>query len=126
MGRRVTYIMKKKILIIERHIESVGFYKELLTEKGYEVSVLTTDIQLLRFDFVMPDLFIINSQFVTLSPVEICRHLKNSPQTATIPVIVVSSASDLETQAMRAGASAFIEKPFVSRKFLEVIEQYLN
>ncbi|UYQ94482.1 response regulator [Chitinophaga horti] len=118
--------MKKKILIIERHIESVGFYKELLTEKGYEVSVLTTDIQLLRFDFVMPDLFIINSQFVTLSPVEICRHLKNSPQTATIPVIVVSGASDLETQAMRAGASAFIEKPFVSRKFLEVIEQYLN
>ncbi|MCK7554217.1 response regulator [Chitinophaga sedimenti] len=118
--------MKKKILIIERNIESVGFYKELLTEKGYEVNVLTTDIQLLRSDFVVPDLFIINSQFLTLSPVEICRHLKLQPTSSAVPVIVVSGSAEQEQAAMQAGAAAFIEKPFVSRKFLMVIEQCLG
>lgn len=118
--------MNKTILIIEKNIESILFYKKLLLKEGYEIQHVSSDIQLLKYDFPIPDLFIINSRFLTLTAVEICQHLKNSPLTKMIPVVIVSGMLEIEALAMQCGAAAFVTKPFVVTDFLTTIRQCLG
>jgi CheY-like chemotaxis protein len=118
--------MKKTILVIEKNIESILFYKKLLLKEGYEVQHISSDIQLLKYEFAIPDLFIVNSRFLTLNAVEICQHLKNNSLTGIIPVVIVSGILDIEALAMQCGAAAFFGKPFVVNDFLDVIKRLLE
>jgi two-component system cell cycle response regulator len=118
--------MNKTILIIEKNIESILFYKKLLLKEGYEVQHISSDIQLLKYEFAIPDLFIVNSRFLTLTAIEICQHLKNNPLTKMIPVVIISGILDIETLAMQCGAAAFIGKPFVVTDFLDTIKRFME
>lgn len=115
-------MMKKNILIIEKDIENVLYYKKLLINAGYKVQHISSDIQLLRYDFTLPDLFVINSRFLTLSETEICQHLKNNPQTKDIPVVIASS----DTTTKSACEAAFIEKPLAPEDLLAAIKRLLK
>lgn len=118
--------MNKTILIIERNIESVQVYQRLLGQHGYTVELVTTDTQLLRYDFGKPDLFIVNSQFLTMDAMEICQHLKRSEAMKEVPVVIVSGVPGMETAARHCGAAAFVEKPVVSGKLLATINEVLQ
>lgn len=118
--------MNKTILIIEKNIESILFYKKILLKEGYDIKYVSSDIQLLKYEFVIPDLFIVNNRFLTLTVVEICQHLKNDPLIGMIPVVVVSAVPDIEAPAMQCGADAFIGKPFAVTDFLDTIRRCLN
>jgi DNA-binding response OmpR family regulator len=117
--------MEKNILIIERNTEAVFFYKQLLQVHGYAIDHVSSDSQLLKYDFSIPDLFIINSRFLTLNEWEICQHLKSSPLTKNIPVIIISGAPDIEDVARRC-AAVFMEKPFISADLLATIKRCLD
>jgi len=118
--------MNKTILIIEKNIEAFLYYKKILLKEGYKVQHISSDIQLLKYEFGLPDLFIINDRFLTLNAVEICQHLKNNPLTGMIPVVIVSTILDIESRALECGAAAFIAKPFVVSDFLTIIRRCLN
>lgn len=118
--------MDKTIVIIERNAESVTFYKSFLSQNGFIVEQIATDIQLLKYDFNKPDLFIINSHFLMLNAVEICQHLKRNPNLKEVPVVIVSNILELETLAKHCGAAAFVEKPFITAQLLLKIKQILS
>lgn len=118
--------MDKTILIIEKDIEAFLYYKKMLLKEGYKVQHISSDIKLLKYEFNLPDLFIVNNRFLTLTAVEICQHLKNNPLTGMTPVVVVSAVPDIEEPAMQCGADAFIGKPFAVADFLDTIRRCLN
>lgn len=118
--------MNQTILIIEKNIEAFLYYKKILLKEGYKVQHISSDIQLLKYEFNIPDLFIISDRFLTLTAVEICQHLKNNPLTGIIPVVIVSTILDIESRALQCGAAAFIGKPFVVSDFLVIIRRCLN
>ena len=57
-----------------------------------------------------PDLVIADVMMPVLGGAELCRRLKAEPDTAAIPVILMSAAG--ARPAWAAGADAFIAKPF--------------
>jgi CheY-like chemotaxis protein len=57
-----------------------------------------------------PDLIISDVMMPLVGGVELCRALKGNPQTAEIPVVLMSAAAPRATQG--AQADAFIAKPF--------------
>lgn len=120
--------MNKTILIIEKNIEAFLYYKKILLKEGYKVQHVSSDIKLLKYEFNIPDLFIVNSRFLTLTAVEICQHLKDNPLTGIIPVVIVSTVLDvnIDADAMQCGAAAVIGKPFVVADFLITIRRCLN
>jgi CheY-like chemotaxis protein len=118
--------MNQSILIIEKNIEAFLYYKKILLKEGYKVQHISSDIQLLKYEFSMPDLFIISDRFLTLTAVEICQHLKNNPLTGIIPVVIVSTILDIESTALHSGAAAFIGKPFAVSDFMTIIRRCLN
>lgn len=118
--------MNQTILIIEKNIEAFLHYKKILLKEGYKVQHISSDIQLLKYEFSVPDLFIISDRFLTLTAVEICQHLKSNPLTGMIPVVIVSTILDIEARALQCGASAFIGKPYVVSDFMAIIRRCLN
>lgn len=119
-------VMNKTILIIEKNIEAFLYYKKILLKEGFKVQHVSSDIELLKYEFNIPDLFIVNSRFLTLTAVEICQHLKNNPLTSMVPVVIVSTVLDIEARAIQSGAAAVIAQPFVVSDFLAIIRRCLN
>jgi DNA-binding response OmpR family regulator len=118
--------MNKTILIIEKNIEAFLYYKKILLKEGFKVLHVSSDIELLKYEFTIPDLFIVNSRFLTLTAVEICQHLKNNPLTSMVPVVIVSAVLDIKGGALQAGAAAVIGNPFIVTDFLATIRRCLN
>ena len=61
-----------------------------------------------------PDLVLLDLALPDMTGVEILRTLQADPDTATIPVVIVTAlgTSDMARQARDAGARALVEKPF--------------
>lgn len=117
--------MKKNILIIERNTETAFYYEKTLRSDGYEIQQVTSDIELMKYEFIVPDVFIIGSRFLNLNAVEICQHLRANPKTKSIPIVIVSGILEIEALASHCAATAFIEKPFIPDKFRATIRQCL-
>jgi response regulator RpfG family c-di-GMP phosphodiesterase len=115
--------MKKNILFIEKDLENVLHYKKPLINAGYKVQHLSSDIQLLKYEFTVPGLFIIHSRFLTLNAEEICQHLKNDPSTKDVPVVIVRSEPAVENAD--SCEATYIDKPLTVAQLLEVVKQIL-
>ena len=72
-----------------------------------------------------PDLIIMDIQLPKLSGLEATRQLRTAPQTADVPIIVITSfalAGD-EQKARDAGAAAYLAKPYSPRELLGMIRE---
>ena len=71
----------------------------------------------------LPDLILMDVQLPKLSGLDATRQIRAEPETAKIPIIVVTSfaLSGDDKKAMDAGASAYLAKPYSPRQLLEEI-----
>ena len=60
------------------------------------------------FDIVVIDVMMPGA----MNGLDVCRVLKDDPDTAGTRVLVISGVPDMESQAHNAGADAFLAKPF--------------
>jgi CheY-like chemotaxis protein len=77
---------------------------------------------------VRPDLVLTDVMMPQINGLELIRRLRADPVLARVPTIVVSALVKSEDReaALRAGADAFIPKPFSARQLRETIAQYLH
>lgn len=63
-----------------------------------------------------------------VSGIELTRYVRQSQKHADTPLLVISTdASEIDRErAMKAGASAFLPKPFTSEQFIQAIRSYLE
>ena len=120
------YAMKKnKILVVEDEESLLKLESILFTSKGYAVTGARDGKSALEaIALERPDLGVLDIMLPDLDGFEICRAIKENPETRTLPVIMLTakkSSQDLERGRL-AGADAYITKPFKSVKVLEVIE----
>ena len=98
----------------------------IFSRAGYDITMFPNGEELLQNNLTPPDLFLLDKQLSGINGIEICRFLKNNPQTRNIPVIMVSASRDLEHQSASAGADDYIEKPFKLDQLLSVAKKYLS
>ncbi|RLB93780.1 MAG: response regulator [Deltaproteobacteria bacterium] len=75
-----------------------------------------------------PDLIILDVMMPGKGGIETCRALKNDPETARIPVILLTArASKADRDAgEQAGADDYITKPFSPQKVIETVQGLLG
>ena len=75
-----------------------------------------------------PDLIILDLHLPDIGGEEVLKHLKASPDTQAIPVIMLTAdASNNLSRRLRAlGASEFFSKPLDVPRFLQVIGTHLD
>ncbi len=75
-----------------------------------------------------PDLVVMDINMPRMNGIECCSAIKNDPDFASIPVIMVTNAGradDLQ-QSRQAGCDDFIQKPLNGRFFLDKARRFLN
>jgi DNA-binding response OmpR family regulator len=118
--------MKRKIVIVEDDTAIRDILSIILQRNGYAVEEYVTGEPLMGQLESWPDLFLLDKQLADIDGLEICRHLKQQPETSHIPVIILSATPDLHKQVKDAGGDAFLEKPFTSSELIRVIENLLE
>jgi diguanylate cyclase (GGDEF)-like protein len=70
-----------------------------------------------------PDVIVLDVAMPVVDGLFFCRALKTNPKTREIPVVVLSGSGGNEDEAKRAGAEAFLQKPFSPLDLLALVEQ---
>ena len=115
-----------KILVVEDDPDILNALNIALGAVGFDVDVLLTGKSILKNQFVVPDLFILDKRLPDVDGLEICRFLKSKPNYQDVPVIVISASPKVKNKAMESGASVFIEKPFVMQELVNAIRATLH
>lgn len=111
----------RKILIAEDDEIIRKIIEVILMNDEYELLYATSGPQVLEMaGHERPDVIVIKSRLPGMGGLEVLQRLKSDLETATIPVILISSndePSEMRT-SLEFGASAHLIKPFSPMKFL--------
>jgi diguanylate cyclase (GGDEF)-like protein len=107
-------LSRQRILIVDDSMTNIVALDELL-RGDYEVEHVTDSEKGLEACRTrQPDLVLLDVVMPGIDGFEVCARLKRDPETRNIPVVFVTSRSDIadETRGLEAGAIDFIIKPF--------------
>ena len=72
-----------------------------------------------------PDLIVLDLMLPGMSGIEVLDLLRQDPEIASIPVVVVTAWSHAEASAVGAGADRFVPKPFDPQALETAVEELL-
>ena len=102
----------KKVLVIEDDLNTIEIMDYLIQGNGFEVikslSLLTVD----EITRIQPDVIMIDYYMPGGKGDELCAQLKADSQTKAIPLILMSTHSDLQDISKECHADAYLSKPF--------------
>jgi pilus assembly protein CpaE len=106
-----------RVLVIDddRLIRKV--VNKALTDLGYEVTEAEDGLEALkRIKSIQPDAVIVDKLMPGIDGLEVTRRLRREPELAHIPILILTSESDLQEKlaAFEAGADDYICKPFAA------------
>ncbi len=117
------------VLIAEDDAEIRSFTAGLLQGKGYAVQgVADGTAALAAAGTTLPDLIITDMMMPGMDGAAMIQALRHNEMTAHIPVIVLSAraAAEAKTEALAAGAQAYLTKPFSPAELTGVVYNQLD
>lgn len=115
---------KKRVLIIE---DNVGIRKLLTLElriKGYDIIVAQDGQEgINKAENSAPDILLLDLNLPIMNGLDLLSKLR---EFSRVPVIAISSHTDMGRQALLLGANIFIAKPFDPDKVAEIIQDLLR
>src|SRR5579859_7921209 len=116
--------LARKILLADDSVTAQNMGRKILADAGYEVvTVNNGSAALKRITEIKPDLIVLDVYMPGYSGLEVCQRLKESGETAHIPVLL--TVGKLEPfkpeEARRVRADAHIVKPFEASELLTAI-----
>jgi len=113
--------MAPHILIVEDEDCLLEVLRYNFEKAGYVVESLANgDRAAARLQEVIPDLVLLDWVLPGLSGIELCRRLRRSPTTKTLPVIMLTARSDEMDKVcgLEMGADDYVTKPFSVNELL--------
>src|SRR5271156_4496936 len=106
---------KPNILVVEDEDSLATLLQYNLDKEGYKVSHCADGEEaLILVDEKQPDLLILDWMLPTVSGIEVCRRLRQRPDTRNLPIIMLTARGE-ETDRIRGldtGADDYVVKPF--------------
>jgi len=106
--------MSDKILIVDDEESNREILTSLLKTLGYETEIAMNGVEAIRkTKSFMPDLVLLDIMMPEMDGYEVCDYLKSDPETANIPVVIVTGLSDRDSKlkGLQVGANDFLTKP---------------
>jgi PleD family two-component response regulator len=120
---------KQVILTVDDSPDDIALISQVLRET-YQVRVATNGKDALHIAFSSnpPDLILLDIMMPGMDGYEVCRQLKSDPQTSDIPVIFLTSKTDIadEERGFEAGAVDYIIKPISPPILLARVRTHLR
>ncbi|HEY2498249.1 MAG TPA: response regulator [Candidatus Angelobacter sp.] len=120
---------EKLVVLVDDSISVRKFVGRMLEKAGYRVKLAADGLEALeivtqtRCDLVVTDL-----EMPRTNGYELLSHLRQDPQTRTIPVMVVTSRAGAKhrDRAMKEGAMAFLTKPVQEDQFISAVGKLIG
>ena len=106
--------MDKKILVIEDDPSALRLVQYTLEQEGYQVLAATNGLAGIRkAQNEEPDLLVLDIMLPGIDGFEICHRLRAEPQTAQLPILMLSAKAQETDKAtgLKVGADDYITKP---------------
>lgn len=103
------------IMVVDDERPNTLLLKDILEQEGYRVTDFVEPAAALEYARkVPPHLFLLDIMMPEIDGFDLCKLLKDRPETADVPVVFLTSLSDIETKilAFEVGGVDFITKPF--------------
>lgn len=121
--------MAKKILIADDEEDVKLIVQLFLESKGYEIVTAFDGLDAIdKVKAEKPDLILLDLMMPLIDGFEVCRRLRDNAETANIPIVMLSAASQTESKqrAIEAGAVDYIVKPFEPDHLQSVVKDILG
>ena len=106
--------MPARILVVDDILPNVKLLEAKLSAEYYDViTALSGEEALRRASEDSPDMVLLDVMMPGMDGFEVCRRLKSNPETAHIPVVMVTALTDSEdrVRGLESGADDFLSKP---------------
>jgi len=125
---------KKKILLIDDDPDFVEAVKVIVENAGYDVRVAYDGAEGLEaVAQEKPDLIVLDVMMPVMNGHEACAKLKSDPQTAKIPIILLTAVADRVTTStythrdmLESEAEDYMPKPVEPEELLSLIKGWLR
>jgi DNA-binding response OmpR family regulator len=107
------------ILVVEDDLDAAATIARILRRDAHEVTVVHTAAQALaEIDRQDPDLITLDIMMPHMDGMELCRRLRSRPDTAEVPILMVTAKGTVPdlVDGLDAGADDYIAKPFDIRE----------
>ena len=127
--KRKEPVQATKVLIIDDDMATIDVLSYRLEKQGYKVLTATTAKNGLdQIGREKPNLILLDLGLPDMNGFEVCETLVDSPETCTIPVIIISGLerSDIVRACRASGSCYFLRKPYDPNVLLMLIQQTLD
>lgn len=126
----ISIVMAKKILIVEDDELILRMYQKIFSFNGYQVDVAANgEDGMEKARSSQPTLIILDIMMPKLNGLEMLKRLKALPETAKIPVVVLTNlmgSADAEA-ALEAGAIKYIGKSdYKPREVFDIVDNIIT
>ena len=118
-----------KILVIEDDPGSLRFTRYTLEKEGYQVVTAPNGLEGLRkAQKEKPDLVILDVMLPGIDGFEVCHRLRAEPQTAQLPILMLSGKAQEVDKAtgLKVGADDYLTKPWQRFELLTKVATMLE
>ena len=120
---------KINILVIDDKQSNLNFLTKMLCEKGYKVRVFSDGyLALKNIKVELPDLILLDIVMPDIDGYQVCKRLKDNPETRDIPIIFISGLEQTfdKIKAFELGGVDYITKPFEVTEVLARVDNQLE
>jgi DNA-binding response OmpR family regulator len=121
--------MTSKVLIVEDEQGIVELLKARLEPEGFQVVAAYNGQEGLRaVTEARPDLIILDLTLPGLDGIELCRRIRRQPETARLPILVLSGKSEEidKVVLLELGADDYVTKPFNTKELVARVKTLLR
>jgi chemosensory pili system protein ChpA (sensor histidine kinase/response regulator) len=112
----------RRALVIDDSLSARRGLAQLLNDAGYAVTTAVDGMDALtQMETQSPDLILVDMEMPRMNGLELTAHLRNDVNFGGVPIVMITSRATEKhrTQALRAGVSEFITKPYIEHELID-------